>query len=108
MAQRALPNGLRCRLRTVHTMHATRKEITPLLEDYLRQGYRDIVLIGGESHEDKDFHETERNTEIVVAKKGAGFLRATGFEKRQCGPGGTSYCEIRSEEPINIVSAVCN
>lgn len=71
-----------------------------LLDDYLLRGYSDIVLINSESHEEKDFHGTERGTETVVARKGALFIRASGFEQNQYGPGGNSYCEIRGEEEI--------
>ncbi len=69
-------------------------------EEYLRRGYRDIVVLTSDVDEKQDWHGTEHRTETVVARKGQGFARADAYQMVEFGPGGSRDISI-TETAIN-------
>ena len=48
------------------------------LDTYLQSGFSNIFLVGGGPKSEEDnWHQTEKSTEIAVARKGTEFVRAT-------------------------------
>ena len=64
------------------------------IEEYLRRGYRDIVVLASDVDEKQDWHGTEHRTETVVARKGPAFTRADAYQKAEFGPGGSREISI--------------
>jgi hypothetical protein len=71
-----------------------------LLDEYLRRGYSDIVLLEGDHSERGDWYGTETSTQTVVAKRGAEFVRVSGVEKHTFGPKGKHNADIVREQQI--------
>jgi hypothetical protein len=64
------------------------------IEEYLRRGYRDIVVLVSDVDEKQDWHGTEHRTETVVARKDEEFTRADAYQKAEFGPGGSRDISI--------------
>lgn len=72
--------------------------IDPLVREYLRLGYSNIVVLSSRSEEKSDFHATEYTWETIIARKGEAFVRAEVFEKKEFGPGGDHRVDVNPEE----------
>jgi len=71
------------------------------LDTYLQRGYSDIFLVGGGPNSQADnWHQTEKDTEVVVARKGTEFVRATCAVTSEIRPGSNSEAEITQEDII--------
>jgi hypothetical protein len=69
------------------------------LNDYLEEGYFDIVVLESDSKELSDFHGTEYESERAIAKKGDRHFSLSGSSKTQFGPKGKRQ---RSVAPLEI------
>jgi hypothetical protein len=82
-----------------------RYDMSFFIEEYLRRGYRDIVVVVSDVDEKQDWHGTEHRTETVVARKGEEFTRADAYQKAEFGPGGSR--DISIAETVITEQAYC-
>ena len=71
-----------------------RYDMSFFIEEYLRRGYQDIVVLASDVDEKQDWHGTEHRSETVVARKGEQFTRADAYQKAEFGPGGSRDISI--------------
>ena len=56
------------------------------VDEYVSRGLTDVVLISSDSREESSGYQDEIDTEVIVAKKNNGFVRATAESIKRFGP----------------------
>jgi len=74
--------------------------MSDLLNEYLRMGLSDIIVLDHTWHEEAGGSQAEDTTETVVARKGEAFLRIKVLETVTFGWGAKRWFGVSSEEEI--------
>jgi hypothetical protein len=63
-------------------------------DEYIRAGYKDIVIVDSSEEEKGDWHGTEKHYETAVARRGDNFVQLRSYEMKEFGPGGSHDLSI--------------